>query len=55
MTDHNQTLLYKKITGFTDIAPESINKLFEITVAKDLKKRKTDIKRKKGLQNNCIC
>lgn len=40
MTDHNQTLLYKKITGFTDIAPESINKLFEITVAKDLKKGK---------------
>lgn len=40
MTDHNQTLLYKKITGFTDIAPESINKLFEITVATDLKKGK---------------
>ncbi len=38
MTDHNQTLLYKKITGLTEISDSSINKLFEITTANNLKK-----------------
>lgn len=44
MTDYSQTLLYKKISGFTEISVDSINKLFEITNARNLKKGKLILK-----------
>ena len=44
MTDHSQTLLYKKINRFTEISADSINKLFEITSTADLKKGKLILK-----------
>ena len=48
MADHTKTLLFKKITGLTDISASSVRKLFKITSPRQLFKGEIILKQGQG-------